>query len=71
MFESEFLTSADQSKTAYIRLISRAAEILCHFFPNQPYSGATARSLTDLIPSDFLPGEQRQAFLHEVTENAS
>jgi hypothetical protein len=61
VFESEFLTSADQSKKAYIRLISRAAEILCQFFPNQPYSGATARSLTDLIPSDFLPGEQRSS----------
>jgi L-2,4-diaminobutyrate decarboxylase len=61
VFESEFLTSADQSKKAYIRLISRAAEILCQFFPNQPYSGASARSLTDLIPSDFLPGEQRSS----------
>ncbi len=61
MFESEFLTSADQSKEAYIRLISRAAEILCEFFPDRPYNGATARSLMDLIPSDFLPGEQRSA----------
>ena len=61
MFESEFLTSADQSEEAYIRLISRAAEILCQFFPIQPYSGATARRLTDLIRSDFLPGEQRSS----------
>jgi L-2,4-diaminobutyrate decarboxylase len=58
VFESEFLTSANESKQTYIRLISRAAELLWEFFPNQPYSGASARTLNDLIPSDFLPDQQ-------------
>jgi L-2,4-diaminobutyrate decarboxylase len=55
LFESEFLTSDPQSKEAYQRLISKAAQIIAENFPDHPYCGAPPRSLSDLIPSDFLP----------------
>lgn len=54
MFESEFLTSADQSQDAYRRFISQAMGILSEFLPRQPYSGASPRNLSALINSEFL-----------------
>lgn len=55
MFESEFSISSNQNIQAYRQHISRAVELVCEFFPNQPYRGADARTLSDLIGSDFLP----------------
>lgn len=57
MFESDFLTSAEQSKQAYRKLISQVAAIVAEFFPNQPYRGADARALSGLINSEFLPDQ--------------
>jgi L-2,4-diaminobutyrate decarboxylase len=61
VFESDFLTSAEQSKKAYRKLISQAAEIVADFFPNQPYCGADARALSGLVNSDVLPDESCSA----------
>ena len=57
MFESEFLTSSEQSKDAYRRFISQAVDILCEFLPQQPYAGASPQTLSGLIPSQFLSRE--------------
>jgi L-2,4-diaminobutyrate decarboxylase len=61
VFESDFLTSAEQSKKAYRKLISHAAELVAEFFPNHAYCGADARALSGLINSDFLPDESCSA----------
>lgn len=55
MFESEFLTSSKDSKEAYRQLISRAAEIVTAFLPNQPYSGKNASTLGGMLNGGFFP----------------
>ncbi len=55
MFESDFLTSAPGSQETFRKLVAQAAEILCQALPGKPYHGTSARLLSDLIPSDFLP----------------
>lgn len=69
MFESEFLTSAEQTKDSYRRLISDAAHVVCQYFPTQPYSGTLPGKLADAISSDFLPA--RQCSSHEILETLS
>ncbi|HKV81134.1 MAG TPA: aspartate aminotransferase family protein [Candidatus Sulfotelmatobacter sp.] len=64
MFESEFLTSTEDSKQAYRGLIARVAEIVCESFPDQPYSGKTPAALAEAVGNDFLP--QRQRSLEEI-----
>ena len=66
MFESDFLTFADQSKQAYQQLVARAAEIVSEFFPSQPYCGNSAHSLSALIKSDFLPEDEHSS--EEIAE---
>jgi len=75
VFESEFLTSAGQSKETYRRLLSQAVDILCDSFPPQPYCGATAHCLSSQIGPDFLPEpatswEQISAHLGQVVSNS-
>ena len=55
MFESDFLTCSPQNKQAYQQLISRTAELVAEFFPNTPYCGGSAGSLSQLAPQEFLP----------------
>jgi L-2,4-diaminobutyrate decarboxylase len=63
LFESDFLLSAANSKNAYRRYISQAAQIICEFFPNQPYRGESARTLADLIGANFLPEQEASSEL--------
>lgn len=55
MFESEFLTTREESHALYQHLIARAAEIVCAAFPHQPYCGKNAADLAGLIDNEFLP----------------
>jgi L-2,4-diaminobutyrate decarboxylase len=74
LFESEFLTPAQESKTLYQRLVSQAARIVCTSLPDAPYHGKDALSLADLIPFDFPEGagssEQVAATLRAVVSNS-
>ena len=75
MFESEFLTSAPESKQSYRQLISRAAELVCECFPSRAYSGAGVSDSAALINSDFLPEhglspDQIAATFHSVISNS-
>lgn len=63
MFESEFLTSAQDSKTLYQRLVSEAAQIICIASPDGPYPGRSATALANLIDTDFFP-EVAPSFEH-------
>jgi len=55
LFEMEFLTQQVDTKSAYRRLISEAAQLVCQFLPDRPYAGGSATELSKLISSDFLP----------------
>jgi L-2,4-diaminobutyrate decarboxylase len=55
VFESEFLTPTEESKSRYRHLIAQAAQIVCTSLPDQPYCGKTAAALAELVDSDFLP----------------
>jgi L-2,4-diaminobutyrate decarboxylase len=75
LFESEFLTPAQESKTQYQRLVSQAAQIVCTSLPDAPYRGRSAISLADRITTDFLPdvaasSEQVAATLRTVVSNS-
>jgi L-2,4-diaminobutyrate decarboxylase len=63
LFESEFLTSAQDSKTLYQRLVSEAAQIICIASPDGPYPGRSATALANLIDTDFFP-EVAPSFEH-------
>jgi hypothetical protein len=49
LFESEFLTSTDDSKDAYRRLIARVAEVVCELFPDQPYCDRNPAALAESV----------------------
>ena len=49
MFESEFLTSTEDSKDVYRKLIARAPEIVCESFPNHPYCGKNLAALAEAV----------------------
>ena len=55
MFESEFLTSTEDSKDAYRRLLTEAAEVVGASFLDRPYCGQGPNILAEAIPNDFLP----------------
>ena len=54
MFESEFLTSTDDSRRAYLNLITQAAEIVSKALPSRPYSGKSPVALAGLVGNNFL-----------------
>jgi L-2,4-diaminobutyrate decarboxylase len=75
LFESEFLTPAQEGKDRYLSLVSDAAQIVCQSLPEAPCSGKNATALADLIGTDFLPGtgttsEQIAATLRMVVSNS-
>ena len=75
MFESEFLTHAEDSKNRYQQLITRAAQTICTSLPDAPYGGKTAAALSDLISADFLASsesspEEIVAILGTVVSNS-
>ena len=55
MFESEFLTSSNQSKEAYRQAIAQTVNSLCDLWPQHPFSGRNASALAELVPTNFLP----------------
>jgi L-2,4-diaminobutyrate decarboxylase len=59
LFESEFLTTSEESKDSYRQVIARVAEILTGSLPPQPYTGKTAAALASLVNADFLPHIER------------
>lgn len=74
MFDSEFLTT-DDSKRAYQKLITQAAEIVSQALPTQPYCGKAPAALSDLVGSDFLPAqpaslEELARILRHVVSNS-
>jgi L-2,4-diaminobutyrate decarboxylase len=75
LFESDFLTSAEDSKDQYQRLISHAAQTLCASLPDRSASGKNAAALEGLFNNDFLPensssSEQISAILRTVISNS-
>lgn len=75
MFESEFLTSTQDSKAVFQRLVSQAAHLVCSSLPDAPYIGKDAAALATLIRNDFLPDlpvspEEITATLHTVISNS-
>ncbi|HEV3512743.1 MAG TPA: aspartate aminotransferase family protein [Candidatus Sulfotelmatobacter sp.] len=58
MFESDFLTSAVESKKEYQDLLSKTVELICESLPPQAYSGQTPATLATLIHNDFFPGHE-------------
>jgi L-2,4-diaminobutyrate decarboxylase len=75
LFESEFLTSAQESKDRYQQLISQAAQIVCTSLPAGPYNGKNATALAALVSPDFLPeaacsSEQIAEILRVVVSNS-
>jgi L-2,4-diaminobutyrate decarboxylase len=55
LFESEFLTSSNQSKQAYRQVIAQAVNSLCDLWPGRPFTGRNASALAQLVPTNFLP----------------
>ncbi len=55
MFESEFLTSAPESKLLYRELMTRVTELISSWFPGQPCAGKSPAALSALIDPVFLP----------------
>jgi len=75
LFESEFLTPAQESKNLYQSLVFQAAQIVCTALPDAPYHGRNAAALADLITTDFLPdvaasSEQVASTLRTVVSNS-
>ena len=61
MFESDFLTSTKDSKEAYRRLVTQAAQLICDALPNQAYAGKSPAALAKLISTNFLPPRECSA----------
>ena len=75
LFESEFLTPSQESKTLYQSLVSQAAQIVCAALPEAPYHGRNATALAELITTGLLPdvpasSEQVAATLRTVVSNS-
>jgi len=58
VFESDFLTSTQDSKEAYRRLLTQAVQLICDALPNQAYSGKSPAALAELIDTNFLPASE-------------
>lgn len=54
MFEREFLTISQESRTAYRNWMSRAIEELCRYLPDRPCSGKDAAFLRRLFAGEVL-----------------
>jgi L-2,4-diaminobutyrate decarboxylase len=75
LFESEFLTSSNQAKDAYRRLLAESAQIVVDAWPNRPYVGKDPAALSQLVPAEFLPhvassSEDMIAILSKVVANS-
>ena len=57
MFESDFLTSAPESKLLYGELMTRVTDLIGSCFPPRPYAGKSPAALSALINPAFLPDE--------------
>ena len=55
LFESEFLTRAAKSKSAYRQLVAKTARTICQSLPEQAYCGKSPSALAELIDADLLP----------------
>ena len=55
MFNTDFLTEDEKSKTAYRNLISEAVQLVCQTWPESSYSGEKVAKLSTLVNPDFLP----------------
>ena len=55
MFETDFLSLNENSKAAYLQLVSEAAQIVCQSLPGGPYAGKKPAALAELISPEFLP----------------
>jgi L-2,4-diaminobutyrate decarboxylase len=55
LFESEFLTSSNQSKQAYRQVIAQAVSSLCDLWPERPFTGRNPSALAEFVPANFLP----------------
>ncbi len=55
MFETDFLTQSEESKTQYQNLITEAVSIVCGSWPDRPYAGKSPADLARLVNGDFLP----------------
>jgi L-2,4-diaminobutyrate decarboxylase len=75
LFESEFLTPAQESKDRYEQLISQAAQIVCTSLPAGPYNGKNATALAadvspDLLAEAACSPEQIAEILRVVVSNS-
>jgi len=75
LFDTDFLTQHETSMTAYLQLISEAAQLVCQSWPESPYSGKKAAELSKLVDPDFLPEVGRvpdeiAQILRTVVENS-
>jgi L-2,4-diaminobutyrate decarboxylase len=75
VFESEFLTPAEENQNRYQRLVAQAAQIVCASLPDAPYCGMNAAELRALVDTDFLPqagcsSEQIAQTLRTVVANS-
>ncbi len=74
LFETEFLTSSDESKDAYRRWISQAISVVCDTFPGKPYAGKDGAALAELVrfhfPAEGEPGKDVGQFLGTVVANS-
>jgi hypothetical protein len=57
LFESDFLTSAPESKLLYGELMTRVTGLIASCFPPQAYAGKSPAALSELINPAFLPDE--------------
>lgn len=62
LFDSDFLTDANESQSLYLRLIAEAAEIVATSLPRQPYNGKNAADLSALVDTNFLPNAALTSF---------
>jgi L-2,4-diaminobutyrate decarboxylase len=74
LFESDFLTTTEDSKDAYRQLIAQAVQVVNESWRDHPYSGRTPAALAEFLDSDFLPaapGPERIADLWRTIVNDS
>jgi L-2,4-diaminobutyrate decarboxylase len=58
VFESDFLTSTQDSKETYRRLVTQAVQLICDALPKQAYVGKSPAALAELIDTNFLPASE-------------
>jgi L-2,4-diaminobutyrate decarboxylase len=55
LFETDFLTPDPNSQAEFVRLITKAAEIVCQALPKEPFAGQSPVDLRSLISAEALP----------------